>query len=260
VGALFRGASRIHINRSMFSHNSAFIEESGHPRYEQEAPVVCRTHSWRRLMSGTLGRWESFHLSEAERSRNAKEYSRNTQRIFRECQGTFRERLGVVRLFWGVLGPQVDSPPMQPGVEGFSVSKGLMSPSPCAFASIAFFWYPRNWNVANVKRKAKWGDGKRKAGDESDKQERKAKRKAHESEKRETKAKRKRTRRETKAKQKRNESDRNRKVGDESETNAEQARKQNGIRMQNQCKRKQNAKQNAKRMQRKTNTKRIDAN
>jgi len=36
VGALFRGASRIHINRSMFSHNSAVIEESGHPRYEQE--------------------------------------------------------------------------------------------------------------------------------------------------------------------------------------------------------------------------------
>jgi uncharacterized protein YjbJ (UPF0337 family) len=59
-----------------------------------------------------------------------KEHSGNIQGMPRHIQGTFREYSGnakehsgnvqasLVRLFWGFLGPQVDSPPMKPGVVG----------------------------------------------------------------------------------------------------------------------------------------------
>jgi hypothetical protein len=40
VGAFFRGMRRIHINH-ICVHITPVIEESGHPSYVQEAPVVC---------------------------------------------------------------------------------------------------------------------------------------------------------------------------------------------------------------------------
>ena len=42
VGALFRGARCNHVNHVCFHIVTPVIEESGHPRDGQEAPVVCQ--------------------------------------------------------------------------------------------------------------------------------------------------------------------------------------------------------------------------
>jgi hypothetical protein len=39
----------------MFSHNSTVIEESGHPRYEQEAPVVFEVWEYAILVKEGVG-------------------------------------------------------------------------------------------------------------------------------------------------------------------------------------------------------------